>query len=82
MATDKPEKPERGTRLTAEQIHRNIQQPAELEIRRSDWQSNAQLPARGYERLFVEHVTQADEGIDFDFLAGCGGPVPPARRPF
>jgi formate/nitrite transporter FocA (FNT family) len=35
MATDKPEKPERGTRLTAEQIHRNILEPAEHEIRRT-----------------------------------------------
>ena len=26
------------------------------------------VPARGYAKLFVEHVTQADEGCDFDFL--------------
>ncbi|MBI5068602.1 MAG: dihydroxy-acid dehydratase [Deltaproteobacteria bacterium] len=26
------------------------------------------LPARGYARLFQEHVTQADRGCDFDFL--------------
>jgi dihydroxy-acid dehydratase len=26
------------------------------------------LPERGYARLFHEHVTQADEGCDFDFL--------------
>jgi dihydroxy-acid dehydratase len=25
-------------------------------------------PARGYERLYFEHITQADEGCDFDFL--------------
>lgn len=55
---------------------------AELKARRAQWQSGTQVPARGYERLFVEHLTQADEGIDFDFLAGSGGPVPPARRPF
>ena len=27
-------------------------------------------PARGYARLYVERVTQADRGCDFDFLAG------------
>ena len=25
-------------------------------------------PARGYERLYVDHVSQADAGCDFDFL--------------
>lgn len=25
---------------------------------------------RGHARLFEQHVTQADEGCDFDFLAG------------
>jgi dihydroxy-acid dehydratase len=25
---------------------------------------------RGYGRMFLEHVTQADEGCDFDFLRG------------
>jgi dihydroxy-acid dehydratase len=29
-------------------------------------------PARGYARLFDEHVLQADEGVDFDFLRGEG----------
>ena len=42
--------------------------------------SRPQTPARGYERLFVEHVTQADEGIDFDFLVGrTTGPASPRR---
>ena len=27
----------------------------------------------GYQRLYVEHVLQADEGCDFDFLVGCRG---------
>ena len=29
--------------------------------------------ASGYRRLYVEHVLQADEGCDFDFLVGCRG---------
>ncbi len=30
--------------------------------------TEAELAARGYARLFQEHVTQADQGCDFDFL--------------
>jgi dihydroxy-acid dehydratase len=29
-----------------------------------------QRPARGYARLYAEHILQADRGCDFDFLAG------------
>ena len=28
-------------------------------------------PPRGYARLFQQHITQADEGCDFDFLVAC-----------
>ncbi|MFI7231311.1 dihydroxy-acid dehydratase [Nonomuraea angiospora] len=30
-------------------------------------------PVRGWERLYVEHVTQADRGADLDFLVGSSG---------
>jgi dihydroxy-acid dehydratase len=30
-------------------------------------------PARGWERLYVEHVQQADTGVDLDFLRGSSG---------
>jgi dihydroxy-acid dehydratase len=33
--------------------------------------------ARGYYRLYVEHVTQADTGVDFDFLVGGSGSAVP-----
>ena len=29
-----------------------------------------QRPARGYARLYADHITQADLGCDFDFLRG------------
>jgi dihydroxy-acid dehydratase len=32
-----------------------------------------EVPARGWERLYVEHVTQADQGADLDFLTGSSG---------
>ena len=42
---------------------------AELARRRTTWKA-PQKPARGYTRLYVERVTQADKGCDFDFLMG------------
>ena len=30
-------------------------------------------PPRGWERLYVDHVTQADTGADLDFLQGSSG---------
>jgi dihydroxy-acid dehydratase len=44
---------------------------AELARRRADWQPPASLrQARGYTRMYVDHVLQADTGADFDFLLG------------
>jgi dihydroxy-acid dehydratase len=31
-------------------------------------------PRRGWERLYVDHVMQADTGVDLDFLVGSTGP--------
>jgi dihydroxy-acid dehydratase len=43
----------------------------ELARRRAAWQPPASLrQARGYARLYVDHVTQANDGADFDFLVG------------
>jgi dihydroxy-acid dehydratase len=41
----------------------------ELEARRSAWRAPPPHYQRGYGLLYSEHVTQADEGCDFDFLA-------------
>ena len=30
-------------------------------------------PRRGWERLYVDHVQQADTGVDLDFLVGSSG---------
>ncbi|MBN9631683.1 MAG: dihydroxy-acid dehydratase, partial [Actinobacteria bacterium] len=47
---------------------------AELERRRGEW-TEPQVPGsdRGWVRLYREHVTQADEGLDLDFLQGASG---------
>jgi dihydroxy-acid dehydratase len=40
----------------------------ELALRRAAWRPPARSLRRGYRRLFIEHVLQAPEGCDFDFL--------------
>ena len=45
----------------------------ELERRRGEARPSVPLPDRGYAKLFVEHVLQADRGVDFDFLVGSSG---------
>jgi len=43
-----------------------------LAARRAKW-TPAPLPERGYLRLYVKHVLQADKGADLDFLVGNSG---------
>jgi len=51
---------------------------AELEARRGAWQKPEPKYARGYGQLYINHVTQAHEGCDFDFLQhGPATPEPP-----
>jgi dihydroxy-acid dehydratase len=45
---------------------------AELAARRAAWQPPRQPLTRGYGRLYVDHVLQADQGADFDFLVQSG----------
>jgi len=53
---------------------------AELSRRRAQWRPPAPRYQRGYGALYSEHVTQADQGCDFDFLARPGAtPDPDAR---
>ncbi|SFS36732.1 L-arabinonate dehydratase [Saccharopolyspora flava] len=51
---------------------------AELERRRAEWTPPEAVFARGYGKLFAQHITQADRGCDFDFLEGAGGAPEPA----
>jgi L-arabonate dehydrase len=59
----------------AGRLHLDISE-AELAARLAQWRDEQQkLPAdaSGYRYLYVEHVLQADQGCDFDFLVGCRG---------
>lgn len=54
---------------------------AELARRRAAWRAPEPPADRGYARLYVDHVLQADEGVDFDFLrGGSGGAIPRASH--
>jgi dihydroxy-acid dehydratase len=44
----------------------------ELTARREQWEPRRRLSARGYGWLYEQHVLQADEGCDFDFLGASG----------
>ncbi|MCX7893935.1 MAG: dihydroxy-acid dehydratase [Burkholderiales bacterium] len=50
---------------------------AELARRRAEWKGPPRHLDRGYNRLYVEHVLQADRGADFDFLVGKSGAFVP-----
>jgi dihydroxy-acid dehydratase/L-arabonate dehydrase len=54
----------------------------EIHARLDAWAAQQQpIPAdqSGYRKLYVEHVLQADEGCDFDFLVGCRGADVPSH---
>jgi dihydroxy-acid dehydratase len=63
-----------GDRISLDVAGRKLEllvSDAELDARRKDWTAPP-VPddaARGYAKLYREHVQQADEGCDFDFLA-------------
>jgi len=40
----------------------------EIQKRKSAWKSPVTAPTRGYAKLYMDHVLQAEHGCDFDFL--------------
>ncbi len=47
----------------------------ELRRRRAAWRPKEGIYPRGYGKLFMQHIQQADQGCDFDFLEGTA-PIP------
>jgi dihydroxy-acid dehydratase len=47
----------------------------ELGRRRAAWKPKEGIYQRGYGRLYMQHIKQADQGCDFDFLEGTA-PIP------
>jgi dihydroxy-acid dehydratase len=59
--------------VDARRLHLDVSD-AELAKRRAEWKKpEPNLPPGGYARLYIEHVQQADQGADLDFLVGCRG---------
>jgi len=62
--------------VEARRLHLDVSD-AELERRRGARQTSAAPETRGYAKLYVDHVNQAEAGCDLDFLVGSSGaPVP------
>ena len=62
--------------VPARSLHLHVSEE-EMAARRAAWVAPAPHATRGYQRLYIDHVLQADRGADFDFLVGrSGSPVP------
>jgi len=57
--------------VPARRLHLDVSD-AELAKRKAAWVA-PEAPKRGYYKLYVEHVQQADKGADLDFLVGGSG---------
>jgi dihydroxy-acid dehydratase len=63
--------------IAARRIHLDISDD-EMAARKAAWTPRPFAYTRGYTSLYAQHVTQADQGCDFDFLhAGDDTPEPP-----
>jgi L-arabonate dehydrase len=62
--------------VEARRLHLDISDE-ELAQRLESWQPGPAPQARGYAKLYVDNVNQADAGCDLEFLVGSSGaPVP------
>jgi len=68
-----------GDRVTLDVEHRRLTleiTDEELKQRLSGWKPAPRRFRRGYYTVFLNHVLQAHQGCDFDFLRGAPGDVP------
>ena len=66
--------------VDSRRLHLDVSE-AELEKRRQAWTPAKTQFNRGYAQLYVQHVQQAHQGCDFDFLVGgSGADVPRANH--
>jgi dihydroxy-acid dehydratase len=62
--------------VSARKLHLHVDD-AELERRRAAWTPPEPPLNSGYWKLYIDHVLQADEGADLDFLVGQRGAFVP-----
>ncbi len=60
--------------VPARQLNMRVKEE-ELARRRAAWRPKEGIYPRGYGKLYMQHIKQADEGCDFDFLEGTA-PIP------
>ena len=60
--------------VEARRLHLNVDDE-ELARRRAKWRPPQSQYDRGYSKLYIDHVMQADKGADLDFLVGRSGVV-------
>ncbi len=58
--------------MAKRKLHLDVSE-RELARRRKKWTPPKAPMSRGYTKLYVDHVLQADKGADLDFLAGASG---------
>jgi dihydroxy-acid dehydratase len=63
--------------VAGRRLHLDVSEE-ELAQRRAAWEAPQAAANRGYVKLYIDHVLQADRGADLDFLVGhSGSAVPP-----
>jgi L-arabonate dehydrase len=62
--------------VASRRLHLDVPEE-EIARRRAAWQPSPAPMSGGYQRLYFDHVLQADTGADLDFLTGCRGNAVP-----
>jgi dihydroxyacid dehydratase/phosphogluconate dehydratase len=60
--------------VEARRLHLEVSEE-ELARRREAWTPLLPVTKGGYQQMYIQHVMQASEGADLDFLVGCRGTV-------
>jgi L-arabonate dehydrase len=58
--------------VKARRLHLDVSDE-ELTRRRADWKPLLPIATGGYQQMYIQHVMQASDGADLDFLVGCRG---------
>jgi dihydroxy-acid dehydratase len=62
--------------VAGRRLHLDVAQ-AELDRRRAEWTPPPPAMTSGYQKIYIDHVMQADRGCDLDFLVGQRGAAIP-----